>query len=146
MVTPLYTLLCTVLLTSLSRVDLRPTTSRDSTVSENNELAPPLGPEADSSPRRRVALRDILSLRHRPNASPEERISALRNLREQRRNQSRDAVEASPYQTADHASRSDQRSRRFSARLSGVFTGRPRRQEVDDDASLQQQSSGISRG
>ena len=100
--------------------------------SEDTELAPSLNPDAESSQRRRVALRDILSLRQRPNASPEERISALRRLREQRHNQSRDAVEASPDSTDDQAMRSDRRSRRFSARLSDVFTSRSRRPEPNE--------------
>jgi hypothetical protein len=107
-----------------SRVDLRPTVSRETVASGDAELAPPLDPDAESSQRRRIALRDILSLRQRPNASPEERISALRRLREQRRNQSRNAVEAGENQTNEHAMRSNRQSRRFSTRLSSVFTSR----------------------
>jgi hypothetical protein len=107
-----------------SRVDLRPTVSRETVASGDAELAPPMDPDAESSQRRRIALRDILSLRQRPNASPEERISALRRLREQRRNQSRNAVEAGENQTNEHAMRSNRQSRRFSTRLSSVFTSR----------------------
>jgi hypothetical protein len=114
-----------------SRVDLHPTVSRDTVASEDAELAPPLDPDAESSQRRRIALRDILSLRQRPNASPEERISALRRLREQRRTHSRDAVEAGADQTDEHAVRSNRRSGRFSTRLSSVFTSRPRQLDTE---------------
>jgi hypothetical protein len=113
---------CATLLIISSRVDLRPTVSRDTVASEEAELAPPLSLDAESSQRRRIALRDILSLRQRPDASPEERISALRRLREQRRNQSRNAVEANEDQPNEHALRFNRRSRRFSTRLSSVFT------------------------
>jgi hypothetical protein len=140
MVIPMSIIFCVIVLILSSRVDLRPTVSRDSVASEDAELPPPLNPDAESSQRRRVALRDILSLRQRPNASPEERISALRRLREQRRNQSRDAVEASADQTDENDTRSDRRSRRFSARLSNVFTGRSR-QLVGDEISPQLQNS-----
>ena len=129
---------CAALLILSSRIDLRPTASRNSRGSENTELAPPLSSDIESSQRRRVALRDILSLRQRPNASPEERISALRRLREQRRNQSRETVEASPNSTDEQAMRSDRRSGRFSARLSDVFISRSRRPEPDEVSSQPQ--------
>jgi hypothetical protein len=126
-------------LTSTSRVDLRPVNSRDSAGSQDpDQLAPPLHPEADTSQRRRTALFDILSLRHRPNASPEERIFALRRLREQRRNQSGDfAGENANASAEDVAGARDRRNRRISARLSDVFTGRSRR-ERQDESSVQQ--------
>ncbi|KAK7192727.1 hypothetical protein DPSP01_006846 [Paraphaeosphaeria sporulosa] len=73
----------------LCRVDLRPTTSHTSNDAEadpnSTTLAPPLQSEEPAN-RRHSTLRDILSFRSRPNASADERISALRRLREQRRN------------------------------------------------------------
>ncbi|KAF1842528.1 uncharacterized protein K460DRAFT_346486 [Cucurbitaria berberidis CBS 394.84] len=122
----------------LCRVDLRPVTSHDSTASQPNpdDLAPPLDPTADTSHRRRTAFRDILSLRHRPNASAEERISALRRLREQRGNQSREVVVDGNLNTSAEdvaaASSRDRRSKRMSARLSDVFSGRTRRDRTDE--------------
>ncbi|KAI2478625.1 RING-finger-containing ubiquitin ligase [Pyrenophora tritici-repentis] len=111
----------------LCRVDLRPVQSRDSLDSQNMDgLAPPLNPEAETSHRRRTAFRDILSLRHRPNASTEERIGALRRLREQRRNNSGDLA------GDGNASVEDTRSRRISNRLSDVFAGRTRRERRDE--------------
>ncbi|KAF2644612.1 hypothetical protein P280DRAFT_514083 [Massarina eburnea CBS 473.64] len=113
----------------LCRVDLRPVTSNTSTDDglENNHdlLAPP--PQSDNDPahRRRSGLRDILSFRSIPNSSPDERISALRRLREQRRNGSGD-VEGAHASNEDVATR---RSNRMSARLSGVFSGRRRGRE-----------------
>ncbi|CAN9112645.1 unnamed protein product [Alternaria alternata] len=123
----------------LCRVDLRPVTSHDSSTSQDqNELAPPLNPEADSSHRRRTALFDILSLRHRPNASPEERIGALRRLREQGRNQSGNVAAGSVNASAeDVASSRDRRNRRISVRLSDVFTGRTRRERRDESPAHQ---------
>ncbi|KAA8615946.1 RING-finger-containing ubiquitin ligase [Pyrenophora tritici-repentis] len=111
----------------LCRVDLRPVQSRDSLDSQNMDgLASPLNPEAETSHRRRTAFRDILSLRHRPNASTEERIGALRRLREQRRNNSGDLA------GDGNASVEDTRSRRISNRLSDVFAGRTRRERRDE--------------
>ncbi|KAJ4377691.1 hypothetical protein N0V83_000520 [Neocucurbitaria cava] len=128
----------------LCRVDLRPVTSHDSTASEPNpdDLAPPLDPLAETSHRRRTAFRDIISLRHHPNASAEERISALRRFREQRRNQSGDVVDASAdASTEDVAANSrDRRSKRMSVRLSDVFSGRTRR-DRRDESPVQGESS-----
>ncbi|KAI4614593.1 uncharacterized protein J4E87_009393 [Alternaria ethzedia] len=122
----------------LCRVDLRPVNSRDSTGSQEDELAPPLNPEGDTSHRRRTALFDILSLRQRPNASPEERISALRRLREQRRNQSGDVATGSANaSTEDVDGARDRRNRRISARLSDVFSGRSRRERADESSAQQ---------
>jgi hypothetical protein len=105
-------------LTQHSRVDLHPITTHSS-AENNDDLAPPLNtPEAEPSHRRRTAFRDILLLRQRPNASAEERISALRRLREQR--SERDVTSSA------NASTEDRRSRRISVRLSDVFTGRRR--------------------
>ncbi|KAL1800922.1 hypothetical protein ACET3X_001264 [Alternaria dauci] len=117
----------------LCRVDLRPVTSHDSSTSQDpNALAPPLNPEAESSHRRRTALFDILSLRHRPNASPEERIGALRRLREQGRNQSSDVTAGTVNGSAEDVTISrDRGNRRISARLSDVFAGRTRRERRD---------------
>ncbi|KAF2032307.1 hypothetical protein EK21DRAFT_60911 [Setomelanomma holmii] len=111
----------------LCRVDLRPVTSHDSSAShDSNELAPPLNPEPE---RHRSAFRDILSLRYRPNATPQERIYYLRRLREQRRNRigevAEDAAEGAG-SSEDVADR--RRSKRMSVRLSGVFSGRARRE------------------
>jgi hypothetical protein len=140
----------------LCRVDLRPTSlhsNRSSSITDpdaDSYLAPPLQPETDPSHRRRSALRDILNLRSRPNASAEERISALRRLREQRRNQSSEGVAAgssnlSVPQTEENAP-GNRRSRRISARLSGVFGGGRRRREdgevVDASAPASASASG----
>jgi hypothetical protein len=117
-----------------SRVDLRPTTSRSS--ADGNEdadtLAPPLQPEAETSHRRRSMLRDILSLRSRPDASAEERISALRRLREQRRNLSGDVAGSSSENGSSENVAAQRRSRRISVRLSDVFSSRTRRHGQDD--------------
>ena len=127
-----------VVLTFTSRVDLRPVNSRDSTGSQEDELAPPLNPEGDTSHRRRTVLFDILSLRQRPNASPEERISALRRLREQRRNQSGDVTTGSANASAEDIDGArDRRNRRISARLSDVFSGRSRRERADESSAQQ---------
>lgn len=133
-----------ILISLSSRVDLHPVSSHDSTASQNPEaLAPPLGSEAESSNRRRIAFREILSLRHRPTASAEERISALRRLREQRRNQSGDIDETSAEANADEAPSGarDRRSKRMSARLSDVFSGRSRRERSDEMSISQGESS-----
>jgi hypothetical protein len=132
------------MLTSASRVDLRPVTSHDSSASQDpNELPPPLNPEAESSHRRRTALFDILSLRHRPNASPEERIGALRRLREQRRNQGSDFIGGSTNASVEEvAGARDRRNRRISVRLSDVLTGRSRRERRDESPAQQ----GVSHG
>jgi hypothetical protein len=116
-------------------VDLHPVTSHDSNEQQDpDELAPPLDPAAENSSRRRTMFRDILSLRHRPNATPEERIIALRRLREQRRNQS-GTVEDDNHLTVDDAvasnTRDNRRSKRMSARLSDVFSSRARRERRD---------------
>lgn len=119
-----------------SRVDLRPTTSRTSAgdgEQDPDELAPPLQPETDPSHRRRSALREILSLRHRPNASTEERVHALRRLREQRHNQSGDIPSTSDNGSTENVAAA-RRSRRISARLSGVFNPRSRRHGQEDSA------------
>jgi hypothetical protein len=124
-------------LTSRSRVDLRPTTSHASSDEESdpNHLAPPIGPEQESSYRRRSALRDILSLRSRPNASAEERISALRRLRDARRNLSGENVTRGSANASAENVAAARRSRRISARLSGVFSSRSRRHGQDDVAT-----------
>ena len=115
----------------LCRVDLRPTATNDSansqTQAQGDELAPPLNPEAETSHRRRTALRDILFFRNHPDAPAEDRISALRRLREQRRNQSGDVAEGAVNASAEDVTRADRRSRRISTRLGDVFSGRTRR-------------------
>jgi hypothetical protein len=110
----------------LCRVDLRPTKTNDSSNSQGDELAPPLNPEAESS-HRRPHLRDILFFRSHPDAPAEDRIGALRRLREQRRNQSGDVAEGNANASAEDVARGDRRSRRISTRLSDVFSGRTRR-------------------
>ncbi|KAF1837275.1 hypothetical protein BDW02DRAFT_157073 [Decorospora gaudefroyi] len=127
----------------LCRVDLRPVTSHDSSASHDpDQLAPPLNPGTETSHRRRTAFRDILSLRQRPNASAEERIIALRRLREQRRNQSGDVAAGSANaSTEDVANSRDRRARRISARLSDVFAGRSRRERRDESPSQQAEPS-----
>ncbi|KAF2633552.1 hypothetical protein BU25DRAFT_324447, partial [Macroventuria anomochaeta] len=111
----------------LCRVDLRPTNTHESNGSQGDELAPPLNPEAEASHHRRTGLRDILFFRSHPDAPAEDRISALRRLREQRRNQSGDVAEGTANASAEDVTRGDRRSRRFSTRLSDVFSGRTRR-------------------
>lgn len=114
----------------LCRVDLRPTKTNESSNSHGDELAPPLSSEAEAeaegSHHRRTGLRDILFFRSHPDSSAEERINALRRLREQRRNQSSDNAQGSVDAAAEDASRGDRRSRRISTRLSDVFSGRTR--------------------
>lgn len=123
----------------LCRVDLRPTNSNNADSDSDQDpdgLAPPLGPEAEVSHRRRLALRDILSLRSRPNASTEERISALRRLREQRRNQSGEVAESASATGSTEDVVAARRSRRISIRLSDVFSGRGGRRQGNDDAPV----------
>jgi len=112
----------------LCRVDLRPTKTNESSSSQQpDELAPPLNPEtggeAEGSHHRRTGLRDILFFRSHPDAPAEERISALRRLREQRRNQSGEVAGTS----ADGPARPDRRSRRLSTRMHDVFAPWTRR-------------------
>ena len=111
----------------LCRVDLRPTKTNESSSSQPDGLAPPLNPEtggeAEGSYHRRTGLRDILFFRSHPDASAEERISALRRLREQRRNQSGEVAGSS----ADGTARPDRRSRRLSSRMHDVFAPWTRR-------------------
>ncbi len=129
-------------LTINSRVDLRPVTSRDSIDSHDpDELAPPINPEAETSHRRRTAFRDILSLRHRPNASTEERISALRRLREQRRDQVGEIAEGSANASTEDVVGRDRRSKRLSVRLSGVFGGRTRRERREESPAQPAETS-----
>ncbi|KAF2198511.1 hypothetical protein GQ43DRAFT_378447 [Delitschia confertaspora ATCC 74209] len=120
----------------LCRVDLRPTTSRSTNGDNPDALAPPLHPDTEVSHRRRSALRDILTLRHRPNASAEERISALRRLREQRNRQHDEAMSSgNPGASPSSEDVTDvRRSRRISARLHDVFSVRTRRREDEDGA------------
>jgi hypothetical protein len=106
-----------------SRVDLRPVTSHDSSDSQDpDDPTPPVNPEAETLPHR-SAFRDILSLRHRPNATPQERIYYLRRLREQRRNRTSNVAAEGAEESTDR-----RRSKRMSARFSGVFGGRARRE------------------
>ncbi|ORY17775.1 hypothetical protein BCR34DRAFT_554804 [Clohesyomyces aquaticus] len=118
----------------LCRVDLRPTTSHSSTSSDGDPdlLAPPLQPDAETSNRRRSALRDILSLRSRPNASAEERLSALRRFREQRRNLSREDASGNSANASTDDVTAVRRSRRISTRLHDVFSVRTRRNGVEE--------------
>jgi hypothetical protein len=111
-----------------SRVDLRPVTSIDSSASQDpEETTPPLNPETEAQPHR-SAFRDILSLRYRPNATPQERIYYLRRLREQRRNRSGDVAEDGAVAGSIEDATDRRRSKRLSVRLSGVFSGRTRRE------------------
>jgi hypothetical protein len=111
----------------LCRVDLRPTKTNESSSSQPDELAPPLNPEtggeAEGSHHRRTGLRDILFFRSHPDAPAEERISALRRLREQRRNQSGEVAGSS----VEGSARPDRRSRRLSTRMHDVFAPWTRR-------------------
>lgn len=128
-----------------SRVDLRPVTTNTSTESPEDPdlLAPPLQSSEDISHRRRSALRDILSFRSRPNASADERISALRRLREQRRNQSGDVASGSANASTDDVA--NRRSKRMSVRLSDVFSGRRRGAGRDESPAPAESSSSSSR-
>ena len=81
-------------------------------------------------------MRDILSFRSRPDASADERISALRRLREQRRNRSEEGVNASAEDVANA-----RRSKRLSVRLSDVFSGRRRGREESPPAETEGESS-----
>ncbi|KAL5113545.1 hypothetical protein ACEQ8H_008584 [Pleosporales sp. CAS-2024a] len=90
----------------LCRVDLRPVASNSSNPNDAdpNASTAPADATASELPHR-SAFRDILSLRHRPNATPQERIYYLRRLREQRRNRSGDLVQ--PAEDANEQRRSD---------------------------------------
>jgi hypothetical protein len=68
----------------------------------------------------------MLSLRYRPNATPQERIYYLRRLRAQRTNRSGENAENGA--GANEAGNDRRRSNRMSVRLSGVFGGRARRE------------------
>jgi hypothetical protein len=111
-----------------SRVDLRPVTSHDSTASHDPDSpTATTHSEVGTSHRHRSAFRDILSLRHRPNATPQERIYYLRRLRDQRRNRSGDvAGEGTETSRTNDDTADRRRSARISARLSNVFNGRMR--------------------
>jgi hypothetical protein len=126
-----------------SRVDLRPVNSRGSIEEEDPEaLAPPIQPESMSH-RRRSMFRDVLAFRSRPNASTEERISALRRLREQRINGSGDVAGPANESTDDVANA--RRSRRLSTRFTSVFGGgrtRGTAQEEPQMPSAEASSSG----
>ncbi|KAH7401100.1 hypothetical protein DE146DRAFT_654916 [Phaeosphaeria sp. MPI-PUGE-AT-0046c] len=142
----------------LCRVDLRPVTSNDSSASHPDDLtttAPDAAEvEAEASQRHRTAFRDMLSLRYRPNATPQERIFYLRRLRDQRRNRGIEAAEnrasaATAGSSEDAADR--RRSKRMSARLSGVFGGRTRRdrspqQNGESSRDVQQEQRHEERG
>lgn len=119
----------------LCRVDLRPVDSHDSSAShDQDQVAPPLNPDTETSHRRRTAIRDILLFRHLPNSSAEERIGALRRLREQRRNHSGDLAGESTNPSVENiANTRDRRSRRISTRLSDAFGARARRERGDAD-------------
>jgi len=112
----------------LCRVDLNPIISNDSSADEAN---PPR--EIDPTHRRRSAFRDILSLGQRPNASAEERIVALRRLREQRMNRSAGEVAHSGADADDAAMTTrDRRSRRMSTRISNALHGHSRTTREED--------------
>jgi hypothetical protein len=115
-----------------SRIDLRPTTSRTSdnlSVSEaassrRPSFAPPLdsehsdsttaaGPAASRASRRFSAFLDTLNPRRMEHASPQERIAALRQLREARRAAPEEEMET-------------RRRRRLTARLHDTFHVRTR--------------------
>jgi len=118
----------------LCRVDLRPVTSHSST--DPSDPSSPNASDPDpTSPlphHHRSAFRDILSLRHRPNATPQERIYYLRRLREQRGvNRSGDVTEQGAAAQASSEELGERRRSRMSARLSGVFGGRRGRAEMD---------------
>jgi hypothetical protein len=129
------------ILTPSSRHDLRPVTSvtenTDNTVSttgegEGSELPPPLGAEAGETAdeasgsthqRRGVArLLDLNRLRHAP---PDERIAALRQLREQSQREGEQAEDVE--ETSRRA--------RLTNRLRDTFRVRTRAQNVTPPAS-----------
>jgi hypothetical protein len=91
-------------------------------------------------------MRDILSFRSRPDASADERISALRRLREQRRNRSDEGVSGQGNGSAeDVAGAGTRRSKRMSVRLSGVFGG-GRRRAREESPTTNVQEEGESSG
>ncbi|KAL5397859.1 hypothetical protein PMIN03_012836 [Paraphaeosphaeria minitans] len=117
----------------LCRVDLRPTTSHTSDDAEANltTLAPPLQSSDEPANRRHSTLRDILSFRSRPNASADERIYALRRLREQRRNGSGEVAGGSANVSSEDVGAHD---RRRSKRMS--FFGRRRGDSVREESAV----------
>ncbi|QDS75441.1 hypothetical protein FKW77_003943 [Venturia effusa] len=71
----------------LCRIDLRPVTSIDSVTASPDNLPPPLDADGTSPPSNRASRRmsglwEVLNPRRMAHASPEERIEALRRLRE----------------------------------------------------------------
>lgn len=152
----------------LCRVDLRPVTSNDSSTSHPNldaaDAPATADTEAAETSHHRTAFRDMLSLRYRPNATPQERIFYLRRLRDQRRNRGVEGAESSTTAAAGagagasggavagngtgngigNADEDRRRSKRMSARLSGVFGGRTRR-DRSPQVQVQQQNGESSR-
>lgn len=103
---------------TFSRIDLRPVTSIDSVPVPTDNLPPPLevdgsGPPSNRASRRMSGLWEVLNPRRMAHATPEERIAALRRLREQN---GRNIVE-------DQETR---RRRRLTARLGETFGVRTR--------------------
>ncbi|KAF2019620.1 hypothetical protein BU24DRAFT_419233 [Aaosphaeria arxii CBS 175.79] len=108
----------------LCRVDLRPSSSgsgRTNGSQDPDHMPPPLdGFENESGHRRRSALRDLLNGRSPLNNHAEARLAAIQRLREE------EAANANPEDAT-----AARRSRRMSARLSGVFHIRTRRHGAD---------------
>ncbi|KAE9961392.1 hypothetical protein BLS_002239 [Venturia inaequalis] len=102
----------------LCRIDLRPVTSIDAVSSPPDHLPPPLemdgsGPPSNRASRRMSGLWEVLNPRRMAHATPEERIAALRRLREQNQRNSVEELET-------------RRRRRLTARLGETFGVRTR--------------------
>lgn len=101
-----------------SRIDLRPVTSIDAASGPSDNLPPPLevdgpGPPSNRASRRMSGLWEILNPRRMAHATPEERIAALRRLREQNGRNPTEEQET-------------RRRRRLTARLGETFGVRTR--------------------
>lgn len=101
-----------------SRIDLRPITSVDSASGPSDNLPPPLDADGSNPPSNRASRRmsgiwDILNPRRMAHATPEERIEALRRVREQRGSNPAEELET-------------RRRRRLTARLGETFGVRTR--------------------
>jgi hypothetical protein len=114
-----------------SRIDLRPVTSRDvdaaSATSDN--LPPPLdadasGPSSHRASRRMSGFWEVLNPRRMEHATPEERIEALRRVREQRGSNPTEELET-------------RRRRRLTARLGETFGVRTRARGASPSGSAE---------
>lgn len=104
--------ICDTILTGASRIDLRPEAARSET---GSDLPPPLEDMADRrSSRRQSIIWEFLNPRLMRDATPQQRIAALRRVQEERRTTPAEEAEA-------------RRRRRMSTRLQDVFSVRTTR-------------------